>query len=212
MSDWLPELRPARESDALRDADVDPNPFVQFRGWLDAAHAAGIAQPNAMTLSTVDADGPDARIVLLKAFDAHGFVFYTHRTSHKGRQLDAAGRAALTFWWDPLERQVRVRGRVERVSDADADDYFQSRPRGSQLSAMVSAQSQVVSRADLEDALTQLTERTTGHPLVRPATWGGYRIVPTEFEFWQGRANRLHDRIHYQPTATGSWRRQRLAP
>jgi pyridoxamine 5'-phosphate oxidase len=211
MAHWLADLRPAREDRALADDDVDPNPFAQFGKWLDAAHEAGIVQPNGMTLSTVDDDGPDARIVLLKGFDERGFVFYTHRTSHKGRQLDAAKAAALTFWWDPLERQVRVRGRVEWVTDAESDEYFQSRPRGSQLGAIVSAQSEVVTRPALEDALAELEARTLGDPLPRPATWGGYRIVPWQFEFWQGRANRLHDRIRYRRTAD-EWTRERLAP
>jgi pyridoxamine 5'-phosphate oxidase len=211
VADWLADLRPARNSRALADADVDPDPFTQFRAWLDAARDAGIAQPNAMTLSTADADGPDGRIVLLKALDERGFVFFTHRTSHKGRQLETTRQAALTFWWDPLERQVRIRGRVERVSDAESDEYFQSRPRGSQLGAIVSAQSEVVTRAELENALADLEARTQGDRLQRPATWGGYRVVPWEFEFWQGRANRLHDRIKYT-LAAGEWQRTRLAP
>lgn len=212
MTDWLAELRPARNSSPLTEAAASPDPFSQFRAWLEDAYAAGVAQPNAMALSTVDADGaPDARIVLLKGFDAEGFVFYTHRTSHKGQQLERRKQAALTFWWDPLERQVRVRGRVEWTSDEDSDAYFSSRPRGSQLSAMVSPQSRVVTRNTLEQSLAELEASTAGQPLSRPRTWGGYRVVPTEFEFWQGRANRLHDRIHYHRDDHG-WARTRLAP
>jgi pyridoxamine 5'-phosphate oxidase len=211
MADWLADLRPAKENRALADTDVHADPFVQFGVWLDAALQAGISQPNAMTLSTADAEGPDGRVVLLKGFDERGFVFYTHRTSHKGRQLEGLRKAALTFWWDPLERQVRVRGDVEWVTDAESDAYFQSRPRGSQLGAMVSAQSEVVTRDELENALADLEARTQGDPLQRPATWGGYRVVPREFEFWQGRAHRLHDRIRYRRDGT-TWIRERLAP
>lgn len=211
MADWLADLRPSRESRTLTDADVSADPFVQFAAWLEEAYAAGVAQPNAMALSTVDDGAPDARIVLLKALDERGLVFYTHRTSQKGRQLGAVPRAALTFWWDPLERQVRVRGDVEWTTDAESDAYFRSRPRGSQLGAIVSAQSQPAERAALHQALADLDAKTTGQPLQRPPTWGGYRVVPTEFEFWQGRANRLHDRIRYARQGDG-WTRTRLAP
>ena len=212
MADWLADLRPSHAQRTLDDDQVAADPFAQFRAWLDEAYAAGVAQPNAMTLATVEAGAPDARIVLLKAFDTRGFVFYTHRTSRKGRALEAVPKAALTFWWDPLERQVRVRGDVEHTSDAESDEYFDSRPRGSQLSAMVSAQSEPVERAALDRALADLEAKTAGQPLVRPPTWGGYRVVPAEFEFWQGRANRLHDRIRYTRTPAGTWARTRLAP
>lgn len=212
MSDWLADLRPGHGNRRLIEEHADADPLRQFRTWLDQAHEAGIPQPNAMTLSTVDEGGaPDARVVLLKAFDARGFVFYTHRTSHKGRQLEGRRQAALTFWWDPLERQVRIRGDVEQTSDEESDEYFLSRPRGSQLSAIVSAQSTPVSRADLEQALTDLDTVTAGRPLARPASWGGYRVLPSTIEFWQGRPNRLHDRLHYTRTPDG-WQRQRLAP
>ncbi len=213
MSDWLADLRPAHGTRTLTEASASDDPFAQFRLWLDEAYAAGVAQPNAMTIATVDATGaPDARVVLLKAVDAHGFVFYTHRTSHKGRQLAHRHQAALTFWWDPLERQVRVRGEVEWTTDAESDEYFNRRPRGSQLSAMVSAQSEVVDRASLEQALADLDACTIGQTLSRPASWGGYRVIPTEFEFWQGRPNRLHDRLHYQRDDHRGWIRKRLAP
>ena len=211
MSDWIADLRPSSAGRTLGDDAVVDDPFAQFRRWLDDAHAAGVAQPNAMTLSTVDHGAPDARIVLLKALDERGFVFYTHRTSHKGRQLAQVARAALTFWWDPLERQVRVRGDVEFTTDAESDAYFGSRPRGSQLGAIVSAQSEVVERQALDQALTTVEAATAGQPLARPAHWGGYRVVPTEFEFWQGRPNRLHDRIRFFRTGS-AWGRQRLAP
>ncbi len=214
MTDWLAGLRREHTTGALTDAEAHPDPFEQFRGWLGDAHAAGILQANAMTLSTVDAHGrPDARIVLLKGFDERGLVFYTHRSSRKGRQLAARPHAALTFFWDRLERQVRVQGAVEWTTDAESDEYFQSRPRGSQLGAIVSNQSAVIpGREMLEDALTRLADESGDHPLDRPRTWGGYRVLPSEFEFWQGRPSRLHDRIRYVPDTRGGWTRERLAP
>jgi pyridoxamine 5'-phosphate oxidase len=214
MTEWLADLRRDHASGALTDADAVADPFEQFRLWIDAAQAAGTLQANAMTLSTVDADGaPDARVVLLKGFDARGFVFYTHRTSRKGRELAHDPRVALTFFWDLLERQVRVLGRAEWTTDQESDEYFSSRPRGSQLGAIVSDQSHVIQgRETLEQALAALAARSGDAPLARPASWGGYRVVPTEFEFWQGRPNRLHDRIRYRPDAHGGWTRERLAP
>jgi pyridoxamine 5'-phosphate oxidase len=214
MTEWLAGLRREHTTGALADADAHPDPFEQFRTWLGEAHAAGILQPNAMTLSTVDADGaPDARVVLLKGLDDRGLVFYTHRTSRKGRQLAAHPEAALTFFWDVLERQVRVLGGVEWTTDAESDEYFHSRPRSSQLGAIVSNQSAVIpGRDSMEEALAELAARTADEPLERPATWGGYRVLPTEWEFWQGRPSRLHDRIRYRTDAHGNWTRERLAP
>jgi len=167
-----------------------------------------------MTLSTVDEHGhPDGRIVLLKGFDERGLVFYTHRASRKGRQLAAQPHAALTFFWDVLERQVRVLGSVEQTSDAESDEYFLSRPRNSQLGAIVSNQSAIIpGRETLEEALAELQDRSGDDPLERPRSWGGYRVLPSEFEFWQGRPSRLHDRIRYVPDRRGNWTRERLAP
>lgn len=214
MTEWLAGLRREHTTGTLNDDDAHDDPFEQFRTWLGEAHAAGIMQPNAMTLSTVDHDGrPDARVVLLKGLDDRGLVFYTHRTSRKGRQLQANPHAALTFFWDVLERQIRVQGRVEWTTDLESDEYFLSRPRGSQLGAIVSNQSAVIAgRERLEQALEELTRASGDRPLERPATWGGYRVVPHEFEFWQGRPNRLHDRLRYRIVQHGGWMRERLAP
>jgi pyridoxamine 5'-phosphate oxidase len=214
MTNWLAGLRREHTSGELLEAEANPDPFAQFARWLADAHASTILQANAMTLSTVDEDGrPDARIVLLKGLDARGLVFYTHRTSRKGRQLEAHPYAALTFFWDVLDRQVRIQGSVEWTSDSESDEYFQSRPRGSQLGAIVSNQSEVIASRDVLDrTLAELSARADDAPLERPRTWGGYRVVPSEFEFWQGRPSRLHDRLRYRPDGRGGWIVERLAP
>jgi pyridoxamine 5'-phosphate oxidase len=213
MTEWLAALRREHTGMTLAEGDTHPDPFEQFRVWLGEAQEAGIHQPNAMVLSTADAAGrPDARVVLLKGLDERGLVFYTHRTSAKGLQLEANPQAALTFFWDVLERQVRVAGSVEWTSEEESDEYFASRPRGSQLGAIVSNQSTVIDGRDgIEQALADLEADTAGRPVTRPRTWGGYRVIPEEFEFWQGRPNRLHDRIRYRRD-DGAWRRERLAP
>jgi pyridoxamine 5'-phosphate oxidase len=214
MNESLAGLRREHVTGILADADADPDPIEQFRLWFGDALAASMLQPNAMTLSTVGADGrPNARVVLLKGFDESGFVFYTHRTSRKGEELAAHPHAALTFFWEVLERQIRIQGSVEWTTEAESDEYFQSRPRGSQLGAIVSKQSTVIAgREVLEDGLATLAAQTGDQVLNRPSTWGGYRVVPTEFEFWQGRPSRLHDRIRYTLSRHGAWVRERLAP
>jgi pyridoxamine 5'-phosphate oxidase len=214
MTEWLAGLRREHTTGAFTEADAHPDPFEQFRAWLGDAHAAGIMQPNAMTLSTIDEHGhPDARIVLLKGLDDRGLVFYTHRTSRKGRELAAHPHASLTFFWDSLERQIRVKGSVEWTTDAESDEYFLSRPRGSQLGAIVSNQSAVIpDREVLEQALVELAGRVGDAALERPRSWGGYRVLPAEWEFWQGRPSRLHDRLRYRQDAHGVWTRERLAP
>ena len=215
MSD-LADLRQSYERSALDAAALPTDPIALFQTWFDDATAAGVTEPNAMTLATVAPDGlPSARIVLLKGLDARGFVFYTNHASRKGRELDATGRAALVFWWPPLERQVRVEGSAERVADSEADAYFASRPHGSRLGAWASPQSEpVASREALEGRLADAASRFPGDDVPRPPFWGGYRIVPHAVEFWQGRPNRLHDRIAYHraPGGGDAWTSQRLAP
>lgn len=198
----------------LRRADLDPDPIKQFANWFGEAAAAEIRDVNAMTLSTVDADGkPDARIVLLKAISDRGFVFFTNYNGAKSRQLDANPHAALTFYWVQLERQIRVRGIVEKTSRAESEEYFRSRPLGSQLGAWASEQSQVIGdRGALEARLAEVTARFEGAEVPLPEHWGGYRVRPAEIEFWQGRTSRLHDRFRYSRQADDSWQIERLAP
>jgi len=192
---------------------VAPDPFEQFRVWLeDALHAQGVIEPNAMSVSTVGAHGrPSARIVLLRQWDARGFVFFTNYESRKGGELTVHPSAAILFWWAALERQIRIEGTVERVLDVESDAYFASRPRGHRLSAWASHQSAVVpDRETLQRAMDEADRRFPGE-VPRPPFWGGYRVVPDRFEFWQGRPNRVHDRIAYERGA-GGWTLARLSP
>ena len=209
----LADLRTEYRRASLDERDVAPDPVAQFARWWDEARNAELPEPNAMALATVSPEGrPAARIVLLKAFDARGFVFFTNFSSAKGRALAANAQAALLFHWVALERQVRIEGRAERVDDADADVYFASRPRPSQIGAAASPQSvPIASRAWLEDRFATLDASHQGTSIPRPAQWGGFRVVPDAFEFWQGRASRLHDRIAYA-TDGAQWRIARLAP
>ncbi len=210
----LPDLRQSYERGALDRADLPADPLDLFGAWFSDAQAAAVTEPNAMTLATVSEDGqPSARIVLLKGADARGFAFYTNHDSRKGRELDGQPRAALVFWWPPLERQVRVEGRVERVEDAEADAYYASRPRGSRLGAWASPQSDEIPDRDVLDArLGEATARFGDGEIQRPPFWGGYRVVPDAVEFWQGRPSRLHDRFQYRRGADGAWQPVRLAP
>lgn len=197
---------------SLDEVDAAADPLAQFQRWFDEAVRAELPTPNAMTLATVATDGaPGARIVLLKGADPHGFVFYTNYLSRKGRELAANPRAVLVFHWIELEREVRIEGTVEKTSAAESDDYFSSRPLGSRHAAIASPQSTVVAnRAALESRFAEV-EKTQGDAPARPTHWGGYRLKPIAVEFWQGRRNRLHDRLLY--TRTGErWNVSRLAP
>jgi pyridoxamine 5'-phosphate oxidase len=210
----LPDLRRHYALSELREGAVEADPFAQFHRWFDEARAnAAVLEPNAMTLATVDGQGhPAARIVLLKGFDERGFVFYTNYESAKGRQLEAHPYAALVFFWAVLERQVRVTGGVTFASDEESNAYFASRPRGSQLGAWASTQSAPVSgRAELEARLAETTARFGEGVVPKPPRWGGYRVAPDAVEFWQGRPDRLHDRLRYV-RAGGGWQIERLCP
>lgn len=213
MSDDLHSRRVHYVRGELAADVVAPDPFEQFRAWLDdALRAETIVEPNAMSVATVGANArPSARIVLLRQWDTRGFVFYTNYESRKGAELTAHPFAALLFWWGGLERQIRIEGTVERVPDVESDAYFATRPRGHRLSAWASHQSAVVpDRETLQRAMDEAGARF-GDDVPRPPFWGGYRVVPDRFEFWQGRPNRVHDRIAYERNADG-WSVVRLSP
>ena len=196
----------------MDEHELDPDPVRQFGAWYAEAQAAGVAQPDATALATATADGrPSVRLVLLKAHDERGFVFYTNHESRKAAELAASPWAALAFHWQPLRRQVRVEGAVERVADEESAAYFATRPRGSRVAAWASPQSRpVASRAEL-DRLFEEADARLGDDVALPPFWGGYRVVPDALEFWQGCENRLHDRVRYERTESG-WKMERLAP
>ena len=209
----LRDRRVQYETAGLDLADLDRSPFAQWQLWYSQAADAEVAEPNAMTVSTVDSDGvPDARVVLARHFDEAGIVFFTNYQSVKGLQVEGHPQVAATFAWLDLHRQVRVRGSVERVSIAESDSYFASRPRESQLGAWASPQSQEINdRESLAALVDEVTARFEGTEVPRPPHWGGYRIVPDTFEFWQGRPSRLHDRFRYA-RHKDEWVITRLAP
>lgn len=209
----IADLRKDYSHASLTEADVDPDPIRQFSIWFEQALEAGIPEANAMSVATVGADGrPSSRILLIKDVDSKGFTWFTNYASRKGRELAVHPHAALLFHWVELERQVRIEGRVQKLPDAQSDAYFQSRPLKSRLGAIASAQSEPVdSRETLEQRFADAEAAHGDHP-VRPAHWGGYRLVPDRIEFWQGRPSRLHDRILYTRCADGGWRRERLQP
>lgn len=214
-----PDLRRIREhrvqyqTDGIDVGDLDPEPIEQWRRWHADAVELAVAEPNTMILSTVDLQGaPDARAVLVRGAGPHGLVFFTNYESAKSHQLTARPVAAATFAWVDLHRQVRVRGSVERVSDEESDDYFATRPRPTQIGAWASPQSEPLrDRDELLDRVRRYEQQFADRPVPRPPHWGGWRLVPDEWEFWQGRANRLHDRFRYQRDGAG-WKVTRLAP
>ena len=208
----IAELRQEYMRAGLDEAHADPDPLRQFERWFEDALRAKLPLPNAMTLATAGADGAaTARIVLLKGIDGGGFVFYTNYRSRKGREIEAKSSACLLFLWSDLERQVRIEGAVEKVSARESDEYFVTRPLGARHSALASNQSEAVaSRQVLEKAMEEVRRRHGDNP-PRPPHWGGYRVLPRAIEFWQGRADRLHDRLLYQHAGAG-WKIQRLAP
>jgi pyridoxamine 5'-phosphate oxidase len=199
---------------SLHEENLDPDPIRQFALWFDEATKSAVPEPNAMTLATCTIDGrPSARIVLLRGVDERGFAFFTNYESRKARELDSNPWAALVFFWHDLERQVRVEGRVERVSAEDSDVYFHSRPESSRIGAWASPQSQVIpSREALEERFGDLENRFADGAISRPPNWGGYRLVPDTVEFWQGRPSRLHDRLRFTRRQHGDWLIERLAP
>lgn len=212
-----PSLADLRREYSQAGLDLDSSaadPFDQFGAWLDQAVAAGLLEPNAMVLSTVDAEGrPDTRTVLLKGFDRRGPVFFTNYESTKAEQIERQPEVALLLPWYGLERQAKILGRAERISTAESFKYFVSRPLGSRLGAWASPQSKVItSRSLLEMKLEEMKQKFRDGEVPLPSFWGGYRIVPRHWEFWQGRPNRLHDRLTYTPGADGAWVRSRLAP
>jgi pyridoxamine 5'-phosphate oxidase len=214
MDKTIADLRRDYTLQGLSKVDVDSNPFVQFFKWFDQARNAQIIEPNAMTIATATTNGvPSARIVLLKDFDERGFVFYTNYNSHKAQELITNPQASLVFWWGELERQIRISGTVEKVSQQESDEYYYSRPFTSRLGAWASNQSQTIpNREVLEQKLEELKAAYPNQDIQRPPHWGGFRVIPKEIEFWQGRSSRLHDRLRYRLLPSNSWVIERLSP
>lgn len=210
----ISNLRIHYEKSELSEENAPVSPYILFQNWFSAALEGEIREPNAMVLSTVSDRRPHARVVLLKGFSEKGFEFYTNYNSHKGQQLSENPFAALTFFYDLMERQIRIEGSIVKLSSAESDAYFWSRPRGSQIGAWVSDQSQeIASQQTLEEKLHFYEEKFKDEAVVpRPAHWGGYLLVPDSFEFWQGRPNRLHDRLRYTPVGASAWKISRLSP
>ena len=210
----LADLRTEYTLTGLAEKDLARDPFRQFEKWFQEAEASKLVEPNAMVLATAARDGrPSARTVLLKGVDGRGFVFFTNYESRKGRELDANPRVSLVFPWFAFERQVIIEGAVAKVPREESESYFQGRPLASQLAAWASAQSSIIpGRKTLEEAMKELEKKYAGRPVPLPPYWGGFRVSPETVEFWQGRRNRLHDRLRYRREADGGWTVERLAP
>ncbi len=210
----LAQMRKEYQQRALLENEIDSDPIVQFQKWFTEARAANVPEPEAMTLATCTPAGePSARIVLLKGCDQRGFVFFTNYDSRKGRELVHNSAASLVFWWVALERQIRIEGCTEKTSAEESDEYFCTRPRGSQLGAWASTQSQIApSRDAIESRLQALEKEYENRAVPRPPHWGGFRVIPVTIEFWQGRLNRLHDRLRYRKSEDGDWIIARLWP
>jgi pyridoxamine 5'-phosphate oxidase len=208
------ENRQEYERGVLLETHVDPDPIAELQKWIDHAAAGGVPEPTAMTVATASLDGrPSARIVLCRGVGPEGLDFYTNYESRKSLEAEHNPHAALVFYWPQVQRQVRVEGTLHRLTEAESDAYFGSRPRGSQLGAWASDQSQVIEdRNVLESRLARLDEEYRDRPIPRPPHWGGFRVAPSVFEFWQGRRNRLHDRLRYRRTNPGGWKIERIAP
>jgi pyridoxamine 5'-phosphate oxidase len=214
MNNQIAGIRRDYQMKSLQENDVAPDPFEQFSKWWDEAIKSELDEVNAMTLATASATGmPSARIVLLKSYSADGFVFFTNYNSNKGKEIEENPYACLVFFWKELERQIRISGTIEKVSEAESDEYFFSRPVGSRIGAWASPQSSIIpSRETIEMNLTKYEQQFAGGEITRPPHWGGYIVKPTVVEFWQGRSNRLHDRIQYLKQQEGMWKIERLAP
>ena len=213
MKEEIAGIRKDYRLQLLNEKDLSLNPIEQFEHWWSDAVKSNISEANAMTLATVSKDGaPHARIVLLKSFDENGFVFFSNYNSNKGHQLSDISKAALVFFWKELERQVRIEGDVKKIDQAESDAYFKTRPLGSRIGAWASPQSSVIEKREiLEENVKKFTEEF-GEDVPRPANWGGYIVIPSGIEFWQGRTNRLHDRILYKKHQDKTWKKERLAP
>jgi pyridoxamine 5'-phosphate oxidase len=214
MNKQIADIRKDYQMQSLLETDVAANPFEQFNRWWQQAITSELTEVNAMTLATASATGmPSARIVLLKSASADGFVFFTNYNSHKGKELEENPFACLVFFWKELERQIRITGNIEKVTAAESDEYFNSRPVGSRIGAWASPQSSVIpSRETIEMNMVKYEEEFAEREITRPLHWGGYIVKPIVIEFWQGRPNRLHDRIQYSKQHDGSWIFERLAP
>jgi pyridoxamine 5'-phosphate oxidase len=209
----IADIRKDYQQTSLLESEVDTNPILQFEKWFSQSIEAQLPEPNAMFLATSTLDGkPSLRTVLLKGIDPQGIVFYTNYDSRKSLEIRANPYVSVLFFWEGLERQVRIEGKVEKVSDNESDEYYHSRPEGSKVGAHASPQSDKITKEELEERHQKFIELFSNEPIIRPINWGGWRIVPSYFEFWQGRPSRLHDRICYQLNDSGLWEIFRLAP